>query len=776
MQNQTPQVQAQAITVPKIAYCQVTSAEQSKNALMNILSVKPFVDHCVLVYDEMPENVKQQLEGVGAILIQAQFNNNFTEFRKHYIAKCRELRVDYVLFSDTDESFDTTFLSSLKSILMMNPQFNGFELYCHYDIPNKEVMDGNEISREAPGGLDESTNWWKICLIRLEADMYYTGNGVYKNTHEYIVSSDWRIVKLPKKFFFVQKKTAEQIWRNSARAIIICGGGLGVGRENKVYSQLLPILEELNIAGWTEFEKYCVAGNIDSRIKQIFIAHRNDSMFLYDSENRSLFKWYFNYLHPEENVEGLKSDFKTADYADGIRDYVRRTYFEILGRDADVVGLDNYTKLIKEDRMDFHRLAAEFKTSDEYVTNYVNTSFFEMFGRGTSGAEMSVWKKAIQDGIVTDLPKLLKQMLTFTNIRVGYCQMTHKGDLEETIKNVVEAKNYVDACIVVYDDTLSNEDITRLVDAGATARYYRWYDNFPRQRNNYLMESRYLGLNWVIVSDPDEHFDKHFLEDCKKIITQGAGMGANMIQINAHDVFTDSEQGQDLDPPSENVSDYYKNLCFAVGPDVAYVGIGTTQNLHETMTGNFRGFNLSKEYFYRHVRSHKRVWEHAGRNMFIAGGGDNLGDKNPTYNELKALTNMLDIHTWEKFKKYMADGNIDPALKGYLISHRGDFGHPWDAEVREMFKWYFFILHPEENVDHLDVPPEPERKMDETQQFVKDSYVKILGREPDYAGFEYYTNEIRQGRLPKEVLHQTLMASEEYKRRVMVAPPININP
>ena len=80
------------------------------------------------------------------------------------------------------------------------------------------------------------------------------------------------------------------------------------------------------------------------------------------------------------------------------------------------------------------------------------------------------------------------------SLKIGYCQMTYKRDLELTIENVVKAKSYVDYCIVVYDNSLTDEDVKRLEDAGAHAKYYEYHENFPEQRNNYLKEAKKIAV------------------------------------------------------------------------------------------------------------------------------------------------------------------------------------------------------------------------------------------------------------------------------------------
>jgi Domain of unknown function (DUF4214) len=760
------------MNIPRIAYAQITNDYWSKEALNNVISAKDFVDFTIVVHDGIRDEIKEQLIRAGTHLAQFDFQDNFPEFRNKYLDIARELGADYLLFGDTDEHFDSVFLASIKSIIMSCPMYNGFEVYAHYDITNVNVMDPNEISREAPAGLGDKTNWWKLALIRLEPDMYHTGHGARKNTHEILVSADWRIVKLPKRYFFTQVKTAQNIWRNCARQIVISGGGIGVGTENKFYNELSPILQELGLSDWTAFEKYCIKGNIDSRLKKLFIDNKDASINRWDSEVRSMFKWYFTDLHPEENVDHLESNFVPSKYIDGVHDFVRRAYFIALGRDVDLPGLNNYKKMINEGNLQSARLVDALMASEEFVRNLINTSFIDVLGRQPAAPEYNTWYTLITRNVVEPkmlITGLIEQVREMSKLKIAYCQMTYKGDVDKAIQNVKAAKEYVDWCIVVYDDTLSRDQIQALHDAGARARYYKWEDNFPQQRNNYLIESWYVGAHWIMVSDPDEHFDEVLLKKAREVCLDANRRGATLLMVPVHDIYTDDEKGNPLETPIELVPDYKKNLMYALKPDVSYYGVGVKKNLHEGMTGQFVRLDLGPEYFYRHTKSHLEVWEHAARNMFIGGGGDNLGEKNPTYVELKAITDRLGYNEWKNFRQYLVDGNVDPKLIHFMINHRSDYEHPWDSESREFFKWYFYILHRDEweAAGCPEVAPEPEKHVDEVVQFVKDAYIKALGREPDNSGRDYYTNEIKSGRLSKDVLQQTLMASEEYRKRLI---------
>ena len=273
-----------------------------------------------------------------------------------------------------------------------------------------------------------------------------------------------------------------------------------------------------------------------------------------------------------------------------------------------------------------------------------------------------------------------------------------------------------------------------------------------------------------MVSDPDEHFDEFILKSAKGIAQGVERMGINYLLVWAHDVFPDDENGKPVENPEELTPDYKKNLFYKLIPDAKYVGIGVTQNFHEDLQGSWRMGVLPKTCFYRHIKTHVTIWENSVRAIWIGGGGMNLGNSVSYYPEFcRIAKEKLGMTTWYQFRDYLKAGNIDPELKQYIINNRNHFGHDYDSEYREMFKYYFYILHPEENVDHLNIDvndhgymnPPP---LEGTEKFVDDTYREILKRGADNPGLKNYTMLINDKKITREQFVEILKNSEEYMR------------
>ncbi len=70
---------------------------------------------------------------------------------------------------------------------------------------------------------------------------------------------------------------------------------------------------------------------------------------------------------------------------------------------------------------------------------------------------------------------------------------------------------------------------------------------------------------------------------------------------------------------------------------------------------------------------------HNCRNMYIGGGGPNLGSKNKLWLELKGIVKEVygGLLTWHQFEKQMLKGNLDQKIKDWMIKVRLEDG--WDG-------------------------------------------------------------------------------------------------
>lgn len=205
------------------------------------------------------------------------------------------------------------------------------------------------------------------------------------------VSHPWNPTNLPDPYHYTHKKSTLRIFRNAARNLVTSGGGDAVASINTMWVELRQIMDRLGLPDWPSFEKFVTIttksaetegvpeapeafvdlttwgamADLTAWIKRALVWSATD----YGTETRETAKFMLYYwrelLGDPEIKHGLdnppKPDEKTETEI-----YVRKVYFQVLGRHPDRGGLDNYVKEIQEGRLTKERLPAVLMQSPEY--------------------------------------------------------------------------------------------------------------------------------------------------------------------------------------------------------------------------------------------------------------------------------------------------------------------------------------------------------------------------------------------------------------------------
>jgi len=323
----------------------------------------------------------------------------------------------------------------------------------------------------------------------------------------------------------------------------------------------------------------------------------------------------------------------------------------------------------------------------------------------------------------------------------------------------------VDRYVVIADESVTKKQIKELKSVGCEVYVHPWLDSMVKMRNQYLQKVQ--TNDWVIVHDPDEWFNEAFCKDARNLCKKAEANGFHLLLINSHDATIKEDGSRD-----ESISDYFKNLVFHKTEGTHYEGVGEVKEVHEQLIipGLTQALRLPKKYWYEHTKYWWEVWERAARNTFIAGGGNNRGEQNPSWKPLRRICSELELETWPQTRAYFRKGKIDKRLLEWLWENRFE-GWDFDHEEMEFGRWYFEYLHPEEAKfeDGRVWQPVTEIKEgspQEVMQYVENIYMQLLGRHADQPGKEAYTKAILEGRLRREDLPQLLKQSAEYLSKV----------
>lgn len=334
--------------------------------------------------------------------------------------------------------------------------------------------------------------------------------------------------------------------------------------------------------------------------------------------------------------------------------------------------------------------------------------------------------------------------------KVAYCTLTE--DLKSAISNLKITRSYVDESIVIYENGTKSE-LKKLKKLKITCVQKDWEDNFSEYRNHYLTAARELNCNWIFTSDTDEYPSITLCENIKSLIKNAKNY--DMISFNSHDIGYDENDIEIYN----NISTYYKQLLFKLYSKVKYV-----RTVHHDLSGHiYKEIHASPECYYEHIKHSSEVQIRGCRNFYIAGGG--VDEYSSEWKELREIDNCP--NTWHKFKANMIDGTLNDEVKKWIIKYRNANSQPHrDSELRSFFEVYFINLHPEQNIDNINIDLDIAHvESDIITTFIESEYLRILGRHADSNGLETYKSAIINGTLKREELETIFKTSSEYKQK-----------
>ncbi len=334
--------------------------------------------------------------------------------------------------------------------------------------------------------------------------------------------------------------------------------------------------------------------------------------------------------------------------------------------------------------------------------------------------------------------------------------------VEQALIGIKRLIPYVDRYVVIADESVTKEQLDQLDKLGCEVYVHPWEDSMVKMRNQYL--AKIQTDDWVIVHDPDEWFCEDFCKDLRKVIERAEREKANILLINSHDT-TFNEDGTE----TKSVSDFYKNLIFKKVFETRYEGVGEVKEVHETLMipDSPKAARLPDKYFYDHVKFWHEVWERAARNVFMAGGGNNVGEINVAWKPLREICDSLELDSWPKAREYFRKGQINPSLWKWLWDNRFE-GFDYHHEMMEFGRWYFEYLHPEERTLEDGRVWEPVHELKEgsppeVMRFVEQTYMEVLGRHAEQESKQAYTQAILTGAIQRDDLPTVLKQSPEYQ-------------
>lgn len=349
----------------------------------------PYFDYCIVIVEKQRPCTNEQLKrlealGDNVIVRQKPFNDNLPEFRNHYIEAAKEIKENegwkdlWIAVSDADESFCQELREDIKNVVA-DAEKKGASLLginCIEHFESIEWMDELDWLKETPAGY-KSSKFYKQLIFKICCDKFkYEGVGTAKNVHETWGCPDhpFTPMNLPRKYYYTHSKSGLDIWRNAARNLVIGGGGDNVADLNPMWTELRNIMEKLRIETWKEFENYItttemIPDKLRNWIKTALVFSASD----YGTETRETAKWivyHHRYLIKDGEIEhGIQNPPQPTEL-DEIENFVRKCYFDILGRHPDRGGLERYLERIRSGNLTKEDVINELKSSSEYLQKF----------------------------------------------------------------------------------------------------------------------------------------------------------------------------------------------------------------------------------------------------------------------------------------------------------------------------------------------------------------------------------------------------------------------
>lgn len=355
-----------------------------------------------------------------------------------------------------------------------------------------------------------------------------------------------------------------------------------------------------------------------------------------------------------------------------------------------------------------------------------------------------------------------------------YYTMAPPSRKDQVIKAIDIMRPAVDRVVVVCNNTgkeIWTDKLLSVLHAHGAETYPRtWTDNFIEARNDALEKCQ--TEDWIIQSDSDEHFNSLFVADLDFILKTLDEKQVTEAKINAHDLTYPFgwKKGDTL--PPELVSNHYKMLIFKKKSETYFQGVGAMKNVHEVLLPISQKLaNLDPKYYYIHIKDEQEIWERAARNVVIGGGGNNVGGEpnadnhqlfyNKEWLRLRELMILLNLPDWPAVNDYLKKGKIDSRLKEWLIKNRQK-GMDYENEMVDMFRYYFYYLHPTELPANCDVIDEIEPdSLADICAFIEQEYLENLGRHAELEGKAHYARLLFENALTRDQFHEELMRSPE---------------
>jgi len=399
-----------------IVAVQGTYNERINQTIEGMKRLRRCADRMVIICDEtVTKEQIGQLTDLGCEVYIHPWIDNFPEMRNHYLGQVKD--GDWVIVSDPDEWFGEQFVKDLRDVI---PQLEKENV-------DLALINSHDIWHKNDGSIESElkSSFYKNLIFRFKTGTKYVGVGEAGNVHEQLVFAGGspKTVQLADKYFYEHHKFLWEVWERAMRNVFIGGGGNNRGKTNPKWEPLRRICSKLNLLNWNDLRAYMRKGDIHPSLKQWIIDNRREGKDYEHEMMEGGFRWYYEYLHPEEKPEGMTTLPAIQDKLTDAEKIVEELYMQILHRHADQPGKETYAGLLTSGKKSMEDIAKILSDSEEAkrpvqksASNYEEAMVSVVAGIGDILSDMrNMMKKEkgpyIGEGLITPFMEKWHRML-----------------------------------------------------------------------------------------------------------------------------------------------------------------------------------------------------------------------------------------------------------------------------------------------------------------------------------------------------------------------------
>lgn len=327
----------------RLYFCAITGGRWYDELEINVRDFYDYVDNLIIVDGNFKEDpttyneLKKIDKDNKVVWVDYPWHNDFPDSRSEYLRNVGRLVTSFdiknmnhwVLRADDDEHYSYDLIKDARRIC-------GIADNMGIDMLAVRVHD-REMNKDGSEKSNTTGKYHKGLLYRWNPTLQYIPAGWGSPVHE-TYNHQFRGAELDNKsgdnketkYYYEHIKPTGEVWRRAhARNFFIGGGGPNLGQKQPLwipYVKLVSGIMGKSINDWKIYDAYLVKGNVDKKLKDWFVQHMLEGVknrdfkkypkskaekelgLGYDgsSEVREGYKYYFKWLHPEEEPDELK--------------------------------------------------------------------------------------------------------------------------------------------------------------------------------------------------------------------------------------------------------------------------------------------------------------------------------------------------------------------------------------------------------------------------------------------------------------------------------------